>query len=87
MVDELREVFERAQQQSEDVQRVIAALVERELDRARQDAEHPAAPRTSYAGAWSDLPEDDEVETLHRMRHAVPPTPSVEDQLRWLDEA
>ncbi len=87
MVDELRRIFERAQQLPEDVQRHIAALLQSELDQAQQDSESLIEPRTSYAGAWSDLPEDDEVEALDRMRHAVPPTPPLDEQLRWLDEA
>lgn len=85
MLDELRNVFERAQQAPEAEQRMIAKLIEMELERARQDAALPVEIRESYAGAWADLPDDDETETLDRMRHEASPTPSLEEQLRWLD--
>lgn len=86
MLDELRDVFERAQQALEAEQRLIAQLVQMELERARQDAALSVEMRESYAGAWADLPEDDELETLDRMRHESTPTPPLDEQLRWLDE-
>lgn len=86
MIDELCLAFEQARERPEDVQRQIAALVRETLERAQRDAERPSEPRASYAGAWSDLPEDDEVAALDRMRHEVPPTPPMDEQLRWLDE-
>jgi hypothetical protein len=85
MVDELREIFERVQQQPEAVQRQIAVLIEQALEQASGIAADDA--RESYAGAWSDLPEDDEFETLDKLRHESPPSPPVEEQLRWLDES
>ena len=87
MQEDLRAVFERAQQLPEAAQRAIAELVQRELERAQRDAELPIEARESYAGAWSDLPEDDELEALDRIRHATSPTPPLDAQLRWLDEA
>ncbi len=86
MVEELRLAFERAQQQPDDVQRQIAELVRHVLDGAQPDAGLPVEERETFAGAWSDLPEDDEVEALDRMRHAVAPTPPQDEEQRWLDE-
>ncbi len=81
MVDELSELVARVRQQPEAVQRHIAEVIQKALEQAQiEDA------LDSYAGAWSDLPEDDEAETLDRLRHESPPTPPLEDQLRWLDE-
>jgi len=87
MREDLRTLFERAQQLSEAAQRAIAELVQRELERAQRDAALPIEARETYAGAWSDLPEDDELEALDQLRHATSPTPPLETQLRWLDEA
>ena len=86
MVDELREIFERVQQQPEAVQRQIAVLIEQALAQVQESDALPDTARESYAGAWSDLPEDDEFETLDKLRHESPPSPPVEEQLRWLDE-
>lgn len=86
MLDELREILERVQQAPEAEQRLIAQLVQMELERARQDAALPIELRDSYAGAWADLPEDDELETLDRLRHEASPTPPLDEQLRWLDD-
>jgi hypothetical protein len=87
MNDVLREVFERAQQQPEPVQRHIAELVRRELELAQQEAAAPLEARGNYAGAWNDLPEDDELEALDRMRHESSPTPPLQTQLDWLKDA
>ena len=86
MVEELRHIFERAQEQPEDIQRHIAALIEHVLDEAAEHATAPAEEHTDYAGAWSDLPADDEFETLDRLRHAASPTPPIEETLVWLEE-
>lgn len=67
MIDELRALFERAQQQPESVQRHIAELVQRELEQVQQKAALPPEARDSYAGVWSDLPEDDEIESLDQL--------------------
>jgi hypothetical protein len=40
----------------------------------------------ALAGAWSDLQHDDEFMALDRIRHESTPTPSLEEQLTWLDE-
>lgn len=37
-----------------------------------------AQPWQDPAGAWSDLPEDDEAETFSRMRHETAPSAPVE---------
>lgn len=81
MVDQLRELVQRVQQQPEAVQRRIAELIEQALEQAQS-----GIVLGNYAGVWSDLPDDDEAETLDQIRHASPPTPPVEEQLRWLDE-
>lgn len=85
MIEELRRVIAQVEQQPEDVQRHIAEMVRQELDHACQ-GQTSAVARTSYAGAWSHLPEDDELETLDRQRHVVPPTPPVDEQLQWLED-
>jgi hypothetical protein len=47
----------------------------------------PAA-RSALAlgGAWRDLQDDDEFAYFERIRHEVPPSPLMEEQLAWLDE-
>lgn len=79
MVDKLREAVERAQQQPEAVQRRIAALIEQALAQSPLSDASPDDTRESYAGAWSDLPEDDEFETLNRLRHESAPTPPISE--------
>lgn len=68
MIDELRALFERALQQPESVQRHIAELAQQELEQAQQEATRPREALDSYAGAWSDLPEDGEIEALYQLR-------------------
>ena len=34
----------------------------------------------NFAGIWSDLQGDDEFAALEHMRHAVPPTPPIEEE-------
>lgn len=86
MVEELHDLFARSEAQPEEVRRRIAELVHSELERAQQDAAHTADAPRSYAGAWSDLPEDDEAAAIERARHAAPPTAPMDEHLRWLDE-
>ena len=43
----------------------------------------PSTILPSYAGSMPDLPDDFE-EELMRMRHEVPPTPLMDEQLREL---
>ena len=81
MIDELREAIERLRQQPEAVQRHIAELIQQAL----QEAQTGDAP-DSYAGAWSDLRDDDEFGYFDRIRHEVAPTPSMDEQLAWLDD-
>lgn len=38
----------------------------------------PASLWQDPAGAWADLPEDDEAETFYRMRHEAPPSAPIE---------
>lgn len=84
MIEELRRVIAQVEQQPEDVQRRIAEMVQQELEHDCHGQTSAASP-TSYAGAWSHLPEDDELETLDRQRHSAPPTPPIDEQLRWLE--
>jgi hypothetical protein len=86
MVDELSTLVERVRQQSETVQRHIAALIEQALEQAQADESMRDQAPESYAGAWSDLPDDDEFDTLDKLRHETPPSPPVEEQLAWLDD-
>lgn len=62
-----------AEQQDE-----IAALIE--------DALAPYLDSPSYAGALAGLLPDDAEEQLLQLRHAAPPSPPVDDQLRGLME-
>jgi hypothetical protein len=86
MVDELRKAIERAQRQPEAVQRQIAALIEQALEQAHVNGASPDKSCESYAGAWSDLQDDDEFAAFDRMRHEVAPTLPMEEQLAWLDD-
>lgn len=76
---ELREAVERAQQQPAAVQRQIAALIEQELERIHVSDASPGDSPECYAGAWSDLQDDDEFAAFDRMRHEVAPTPPMEE--------
>jgi len=81
VIDELRRAIERLRQQPEAVQRHIAELIEQAL----QEAQSGHAP-DSFAGAWSDLQDDDEFAYFDRIRHETPPSPPMDEQLAWLDE-
>ncbi len=52
-----------------------------EIDRMIEGQLVPATILPSYAGSMPDLPDDFE-EELMRRRHEVPPTPSMDEQLR-----
>lgn len=63
----------------------ISPAMQDELATQIEDMLAPMTDRESYFGVMSDLPDDMEEELL-RMRRAVPPTPPMDEQLRWLDE-
>jgi hypothetical protein len=52
------------------------------------DPSLPQSVRVALAlgGAWSDLQGDDEFAYFDRVRHEVPPSPPVDEQLAWLDD-
>lgn len=82
MIDQLRREVEELEHLSPTEQEEMALYIRSLLRSLRemhsQDATTgAAAPDESWqdpAGAWSDLPEDDEAETFYRMRHEVPPS-------------
>jgi hypothetical protein len=67
-------------EQQEELALFIAAL---RLERESVTSEPPSDPKPTDAwrdpaGAWSDLPEDDEAETFYRMRHETAPSTPVD---------
>ena len=80
MIDRLARALEHVEDLPEEVQEELAEHIEQYVEPM------PLLPPTvSLAGSMPDLPEDLE-ETILRWRHATPPTPSMDEQLRWLDE-
>lgn len=79
MTDRLHRLFDRIEQlpatEQDEIAEQFEALAELYLRKIAQPA---SLPRPSYAGIWSDLPDDMEDE-LDRMRHEVPPTPIQDD--------
>lgn len=82
MIDRLQRDLADLEQLSIDEQEELALYIEalREAhERAALTAEQDLAqPWEDPAGAWSDLPEDDEAETFYRMRHETEPSAPVE---------
>lgn len=58
------------------------------LEGTAADPSLPQSVRVALAlgGAWSDLQDDDEFAYLERVRHEVPPSPPMDEQLAWLDD-
>lgn len=78
MIERLARALEHVEELPEDVQEELAEQIEQYVEPAR-------LPPGSLAGLMPDLPDDME-ETILRWRRATPPTPPVDEQLRWLDE-
>ncbi|HEY7833647.1 MAG TPA: hypothetical protein VIG30_08770 [Ktedonobacterales bacterium] len=82
MIDRLQRELSDLEQLSPDEQEELALYIEA-LRRGHEHASGPAAfdPAQTWqdpAGAWSDLPEDDEAETFFRMRHETAPSAPIE---------
>ena len=78
MIARLRRALEHIDELPPELQDEIAEQIE-------AYTEPLALPAGSLAGSMPDLPDDAE-ETLLRWRREVPPTPPMDEQLRWLDE-
>ena len=82
MTDRLQHELADLERLSPDEQEELALYIEA----LRQAHAHEAAvstldltqPWQDPAGAWSDLPEDDEAETFYRMRHETAPSAPIE---------
>jgi hypothetical protein len=77
MIERLQRVIERIEQLPPDQQESVAEQIEMVAEPFLPPMR--CLPRPSYAGIWSDLPDDME-EVLDRWRHEVPPTPPIEDE-------
>lgn len=85
MIDRLQQDLAGLEHLSPDEQEELALYIEA-LRSAHERAtlttpQAPAEPLQSWqdpAGAWSDLPEDDEAETFRRMRHETGPSAPIE---------
>ena len=82
MIERLQRALEHIDELSPDVQEQIARIIEENTVPSTKQAQ-------SLAGAWSDLPDtfDEMLDALDRIRHENPPTPSVDQQLAWMDES
>ncbi|MGZ3585064.1 MAG: hypothetical protein ACXWQR_13460 [Ktedonobacterales bacterium] len=78
MTTRLQRALQRIDEVPAEQQDEIAALIE--------DALAPYLDRLSYAGVLAGLLPDDAEEQLLQLRHASPPSPPLEDQLRGLTE-
>src|SRR6185437_8723727 len=98
MIERLQRALEHLDELSPEAQQDLAQEIEdltAPLDNlpdphiSPADATLPASVRAALAlgGTWSDLLNEDEFAAFERIRHEGVPTPSVEDQLAWLDEA
>jgi hypothetical protein len=86
MIERLARALEHVEQLPPEVQEELAEQIELYRRVPEPQTPGPMPGRRSFAGIWRDLPDDME-ETLLRWRHEATPTPPVEDQLRWAEEA
>jgi hypothetical protein len=81
MIERLQRALEHIEDVPEEIQEELAETIEEYVPRSA-----PGGARVrSFAGIWSDLPDDME-ETLLRWRREVAPTPPMDEQLRWTEE-
>lgn len=78
MIERLRRALEHIDELPPEAQEEVAEHIEEYI-------EPLVVPPGSLAGSMPDLPDDME-ETLLRLRREAPPTPPMEEQLRWLEE-
>jgi hypothetical protein len=80
MIERLQKAMQQIDEIPLELQDQIAELIE-------SAAPSSISQRTDhYFGIWKDLDTDDMLGELDRLRHEVPPTPLLEEQLSWLDE-
>ena len=65
-------------EEQEEVAIYIEALRAARESTVAQPERATAEPWHDSAGAWSDLPEDDEAATFYRMRHETAPSAPIE---------
>ncbi len=78
MIERLQRALKHVEELSPEAQEDLAQQIE-------EMTEPLAMSAGSLAGSMPDLPDDAE-ETLLRWRHETPPTPPLDEQLRWLEE-
>lgn len=97
MIERLQRALEHLDELSPEAQQDLAQQIEDltapldDLPALRNlpaDEALPPSVRVALAlgGAWRDLQGDDEFAAFDRIRHESTPTPSMEEQLAWLDE-
>lgn len=100
MIERLQHALEHVAELSPEAQDELAQLIEERTEPIPEAPEMPEAagpPEEAHLpkrirdalaaiGAWRDLQDDDEFDALDRIRHANPPSPPMDEQLRWLDE-
>ncbi len=86
MINRLNEVLPQLEQLPEETQEIVATYLEVLIETLEREAvahEHirqispSAEPWEDPVGTWSDLP-DTMLKELDQLRHAVPPTPPIE---------
>jgi hypothetical protein len=78
-------MIERLQRALEHIDELPTPIQEELAEQIEQYLEPFDLPKGSLAGSMPDLPDDTE-EILLRWRREVPPTPPLDEQLRWLEE-
>jgi hypothetical protein len=75
---ELADLERLSADEQEELALYIAALRQAHAREAAMPPVEQTQPWQDPAGAWSDLPEDDEAETFYRMRHETEPSAPIE---------
>jgi hypothetical protein len=80
MIDRLQRELAAVERLSPDEQEEVAIFIAalREAHGEEPPASETAQPWQDPAGAWSDLPDDDEAETFFRMRHDTQPSAPID---------
>lgn len=81
MIERLQRALEHVDELPPDTQEQLAEIIERQAALEEQTSQ-------VLAGAWSNLPDtpDEMFDALDRIRHAHAPTPSMDEQLAWLND-
>lgn len=80
MIDRLQRELERLDQLTPEAQEELALFIAALRESQSVDSPSLSAeqPWHDPAGAWSDLPNDDEAETFYRMRHETSPSAPID---------